>query len=145
MNILPGYSLPSNFMLGVEVFVLKSQEGGGEERRYQQTGITFDPWYVILSTPTSPALINLYQHTMPQYSSSILYLCSKSGYKDLVFGVGGGGIGALGGGLGGSIYDMIYNAKVYYSMHYPPYAYQQQTLHYTTLSMGWSKSHWHTD
>ena len=43
MNILPGYSLPSNFMLGVEVFVLKSQEGGGEERRYQQTGITFDP------------------------------------------------------------------------------------------------------
>ena len=33
MNILSGYSLPSNFMLGVEVFVLKSEEGGGEERR----------------------------------------------------------------------------------------------------------------
>ena len=30
MNILPGYSLPSNFMLGVGVFVLKPEEGGGE-------------------------------------------------------------------------------------------------------------------
>ena len=34
MNILPGYSLPSNFMLGVEVFVLKSEEE--EERRGEE-------------------------------------------------------------------------------------------------------------
>ena len=32
MNILPEYSLPSNFMLGVQLFVLKSEgEEEGEE------------------------------------------------------------------------------------------------------------------
>lgn len=35
MNILPEYSLPSNFMLGVVVFVLKSEEGGGDTNRQE--------------------------------------------------------------------------------------------------------------
>ena len=47
MNILSGYSLPSNFMLGVVVFVLKSEEGGGDTNRQESPLI---PRYVIVNT-----------------------------------------------------------------------------------------------